>query len=65
MGDVVDLFSGQPVPAAEGSNFVQEFSDGPLGDFIFAVNELMKSEDEATFREYMQEIRDLVSQWPT
>jgi hypothetical protein len=65
MGDVVDLFSGKPIPAAEGSDFVQEFSEGPLGDFLFALSGLMEAQDEATFRQYMGELKERVNSWPT
>jgi hypothetical protein len=64
MGDVVDLFTGQPIPAADGSEFVQEFTEGPLGDFLFALNGLHEAKTEGEFREYLKELRDLTSRWP-
>jgi|RhiMetStandDraft_4_1073278.scaffolds.fasta_scaffold176478_1 hypothetical protein len=64
MGDVVDLFTGQTIPAAEGSDFVQEFIDGPLGDFLFALQGLHESTDEATFRDYLAELKALTQGWP-
>lgn len=65
MGNVVDLFTGAPIPAAVDSDFVQEFTEGPLGDFLFALDGLLEAKDEATFREYMGEVKGLVRSWPT
>ena len=64
MGNVVDLFSGREVPAAEESDFVTEFIEGPLGDFLFALDGLLEAPDEATFREYMAELKERVDGWP-
>jgi len=65
MGNVVDLFTGNPIPAAEESDFVTEFMEGPLGDFLYSVQTLMEAKDEAEFRECMDDVRQQVRGWPT
>jgi hypothetical protein len=64
MENVVDLFTGRPIPASQESDFVMEFTEGPLGDFLYAVEGLLEATDEQTFRDFMSEIRTLVKEWP-
>lgn len=64
MGVVVDLFSGKPIPAAEGSDFVTEFVEGPLGDLAFALDRLGDAKSETEFRGELKGIKELVAGWP-
>ena len=63
MGDVVDMFTRQPIPAAEGSDFVQEFSENELGDLYAAIESLTRSEDEEQFRYYLKDIQEQAAGW--
>lgn len=65
MDNVVDLFTGKAIPAAEESDFVTEFSEGPLGDFLYAVQRLTEATDEEEFRSEMRGIQEQVAKWPT
>jgi len=64
MGDVIDLFTRQPIPAAANSEWVQEFVDNELGDLLLAIEELGRSEDEDEVRKGIADIRYIVDQWP-
>jgi hypothetical protein len=64
MGDVVDLFTRQPIPAAESSDFVQQFTEDYLGDLLATIEALSTSENEERFRYYLADIREQVARWP-
>ena len=64
MGDVIDFFSRQEVPAADGSDFVTEFVENRMGDFLTSVEELNHATDEEEFKKWMVDIRDQVRAWP-
>lgn len=64
MGDVVDLFTRQPIPAAETSDFVQKFTEERLGDLLASIEALSTSENEEQFRYYLSDIREQVAGWP-
>lgn len=65
MGDVVDLFTRQPIPAAESSDYVQKFSEEYLGDLLATIEALGTAETEMQFRYHLDDIREQVSGWPT
>jgi len=63
MGDVVDMFTKQPIPAAENSEFVQQFTENELGDLLATMDALSKAENEEQFRYYLEDIREQAGTW--
>jgi hypothetical protein len=64
MGDVVDFFTRQPIPAAESSDYVQTFTEEYLGDLLATIEALGAAETEAQFRYHIDDIREQVAGWP-
>jgi hypothetical protein len=64
VGEVINLFTRDSVPAAQDSDFVGDFIDDHLGPLVLSVEELGRSQDEAEFRKWVQDIRDQITGWP-
>jgi hypothetical protein len=62
--NVIPLFGGDPPPAAEDSDFVAEFTEEHLGNFLFEVQGLTDAVTEDAFTTAMDAIRVLVEGWP-
>jgi hypothetical protein len=63
MGNVVDLFTQKPIPAAKDSTFVEDFTNEELGDLLSTIEALTTAETEERFRYYLTDIQQQVRGW--
>lgn len=65
MGVVIQLFGeGERPPAADESEFIQQFIDQHWADFVTSVAELAKFASESSVREWIADLREQVGEWP-
>jgi hypothetical protein len=65
VGEVIDLFTRENIPAAKESDFVGDFiDDDHIGQLMSSIQELSEAEDEDEFKRWIRDIRHQVARWP-